>query len=34
VTWVFYFILINLLLGVGAFVVVFFRKKLRRDMNK
>jgi hypothetical protein len=30
----FYFLLVTLLLGAGGFVVLFFRNKLRRDMNK
>lgn len=30
----FYFLLITLLVGAGGFVVLFFRNKLRRDMNK
>lgn len=34
VSWIFYLLMFGLLLGAGAFVVIFFRNKLRRDMNK
>lgn len=30
----FYVLLVILLIGVGAAVVYFYRKKLKRDMNK
>lgn len=30
----FYFLLFTMVLGAGAFVVLFFRNKLRREMNK
>jgi hypothetical protein len=30
----FYFLLFTMLLGAGGFVVLFFRNRLRRDMNK